>query len=71
MKVKLSKYHVMGGAGAYDVDDKVTCALNGAEVEIRQSEDGASMIVVIRNGRDNRIHMESRAAAVWIEVKPE
>ena len=64
MRVKLSKSNFV-------LEDKVTCELNGAEVEVRQSTDGTCLIVAIKNGRDNKVHMESRAAAIWLVVKPE
>lgn len=70
MNVKLSKYSNKGDSN-YDVQDKITCTLNGAEVEVRQSSDGTCLIVAIKNGRDNKVHMESRTAAIWLVVKPE
>ena len=70
MKVRLSKYSSAGDQG-YNVDDRVTCTLNGAEVEVRQSTDGTCLIVAIKNGHANKVHMESRAAAIWLVVKPE
>lgn len=69
MKVRLSKYRELGDQ-RYEVHDKVTCELNGAEVEVRQSTDGTCLIVAIKNGRDNKVHMESRVAAIWLVVKP-
>lgn len=55
----------------YQVHDRVVCELNGAEVEVRQSTDGTCLIVAIKNGHDNKVHMESRAAAIWLVVKPQ
>jgi hypothetical protein len=69
MNVKLLHYSPKG-ASDYEVRDKVVCTLNGAEVEVRQSTDGTCLIVAIKNGRDNKVHMESRAAAIWLVVKP-
>lgn len=68
MNVKLSQYSNQGDSN-YAVQDKVICTLNGAEVEVRQSDDGTHMVVAIRNGSDNQIAMQSRAAAIWIAVK--
>lgn len=70
MKVHLSKFSSLGDQ-RYEVDDRITCTLNGAEVEVRQSTDGTCLVVAIKNGRDNKVHMESRAAAIWLVVKPE
>jgi hypothetical protein len=69
MNVKLSKYASLGDQD-FDVQDRVICTLNGAEVEVRQSSDRSCLIVAIKNGYDNKVHMESRAAAIWLVVKP-
>ncbi len=71
MRVRLSKYAGVGDS-AYDVHDRVTCQLGGAEVEVRQIDDaeGEHLVVVIKNGPDNKVQMESRAAAIWLEVDP-
>jgi hypothetical protein len=72
MKAHLSKYSSLGDQ-RYEVDDRVTCTLLGAEVEVRQVNDdnGAHLVIVIRNGHDNKVLMESRAAGIWLEVHPE
>ena len=65
MNVKLSKYSNKGDSN-YQVDDKIICTLEGAEVEVRQSTDGQCMIIAIRAGK---VSLEPRAAAIWIVVK--
>lgn len=67
MRVGLSKY-ANAGDSCFNVDDRVTCMLGDAEVQVRH--DGDHLVVVIQNGRDNKVRMESRAAAIWIEVHP-
>jgi hypothetical protein len=72
MNVRLSKYSALGDQG-YQVNGSVICTLDGAEVEVRQVDDadGKHLVIVIRNGHDNKVRMESRAAGIWLEVHPE
>ena len=43
-------------------DDRVTCEMGGASVEVRH--DGDRLVVVIKNGRDHRVEMEAEIDGV-------
>lgn len=50
-----------------DEQERIVCEKNGMSVEVRSVEGG--FVVVIKNGLDNKVEMQSRAAAIWLEVK--
>ena len=67
MKVRLSRYSDAGDS-TYDVTRSCTCTQGEASVEVRVV--GDYLVVIIKNGSDNKVEMESRAAGIWINVRP-
>ena len=57
-------------AGGTTLEERVICYHKGAEVEVRRSDKGLTVVLKQSHGKPT-VTVEARGAAIWVEMKHE